>query len=157
MALSIGQTAPEFSLYDETKTVRSLSEFKGKNVVLAFYPGAFTGVCDAEMCAFQDAMANLKELNAQVIGVSVDMPFTAKVFSDRYKLGFPLFSDFNREVIKQYDVLLHDFAHIPGLDSCQRTVYLLDGEGVIRYVEVTANPGVEPNYAALMSAIEGLV
>ncbi|MBI3258058.1 MAG: redoxin domain-containing protein [Ignavibacteriae bacterium] len=156
MALSVGQIAPEFSLYDETKTLRSLSEFRGKNVVLAFYPGAFTGVCDKEVCAFQDAMSQLSALNSQVIGISVDMPFTGKVFSERYNLGFPLLSDFNREVIKKYDILLHDFAGIPGLDSCQRTVYLLDSEGVIRYVEVTANPGVEPNYAALMSAIEAL-
>ncbi len=156
MALSIGQTAPEFSLYDETKTERSLSEFHGKNVVLAFYPGAFTGVCDKEMCAFQDALANLNNLNAQVIGISVDMPFTAKVFSERYHLGFPLLSDFNRQVIKKYDILFHDFAHIPGLDTCARTVYLLDGGGVIRYVEVTENPGIEPNYQALMDAIAAL-
>ncbi|MBS1538886.1 MAG: redoxin domain-containing protein [Bacteroidetes bacterium] len=156
MALSIGQTAPEFSLLDETKTMRSLSEFRGKNVVLAFYPGAFTGVCDSEMCAFQDALANLNNLNAQVIGISIDTPFAAKVFSERYNFGFPLLSDFNRDVIKQYDILLHDFAHIPGLDSCQRTVYVLDTEGVIRYVEVTENPGIEPNYPLLMSAIASL-
>lgn len=156
MALSIGQKAPEFSLYDENKTERSLSEFHGKNVVLAFYPGAFTGVCDKEMCTFQDALVNLTNLNAQVVGISVDMPFTAKVFSERYHLGFPLLSDFNREVIKKYDILFHDFAHIPGLDTCARTVYLLDKEGVIRYVEVTASPGIEPNYQALMDAVNAL-
>lgn len=156
MALSIGQIAPEFSLLDETKTMRSLSEFRGKHVVLAFYPGAFTGVCDTEMCTFQDALANLNNLNAQVIGISIDTPFAAKVFSERYNFSFPLLSDFNRDVIKQYDILLHDFAHISGLDSCQRTVYVLDTEGVIRYVEVTENPGIEPNYPSLMSAIASL-
>jgi peroxiredoxin len=156
MALSVGQVAPEFSLYDDNKTVRSLSEFRGKNVLLAFYPGAFTGVCDAEMCAFQDSLSEYTSLNVQVVGVSVDMPFTAKVFSERYHLEFPLLSDFNREVIKMYDVLLHDFAHIPGLDSCQRAVYVIDAEGVIRYVEVTVNPRVVPNYSLLKEAVNAL-
>lgn len=156
MALSKGQTAPDFTLFDDTKTARSLSDYRGKNVVLAFYPGAFTGVCDAEMCAFQDALANLKNLNAQVLGISIDLPFTAKVFSEKYHLGFPLLADFNRVVIKQYDILLHNFAHIDGLDSCMRTVYVIDSTGIIRYVEVTENPGIEPNYPALMSAVEAL-
>jgi len=153
MALSVGQTAPNFTLLDETRTARTLADYSGKNVVLAFYPGAFTGVCDAEMCAFQDALANLNNLNAQVLGISIDLPFTAKVFSERYHLGFPLLADLNRDVIKQYDILLHNFAHIDGLDSCQRTVYVIDGSGVICYVEVTENPGVEPNYPALMAAL----
>ena len=82
MAVEVGQPAPEFSLYDADRTRQSLSDFKGKNVVLAFYPGAFTGVCTAEMCALRDRMDQFKSLNAQVLGISVDSPFSQKAWAD---------------------------------------------------------------------------
>ena len=94
MAIKVGSKAPEFTLFDTDKKPRSLSEFRGKNVVLAFYPGAFTGVCTKELCAFRDAMSNFNNLNAQVVGISVDSPFANKAFATQNNLQFPLLSDY---------------------------------------------------------------
>ncbi len=155
-SVSVGQNAPDFTLYDQTKTAQTLSSFTGKNVILAFYPGAFTGVCDTEMCKFRDSLDMLNKANAQVLGISVDMPFTAKVFSEKYNLNFMILSDYNREVIRQYGLLLPNFAGMPGLDSTQRAVFLIDKKGIIRYVEVTSAPHFEPNYAALFEAMNNI-
>lgn len=155
-SVSVGQKAPDFSLYDQSNKLHSLSEFVGKNVILAFYPGAFTGVCDTEMCKFRDSLDILNNANAQTLGISIDMPFTAKVFAQKYNLEFPLLSDYNRNVIRQYDLLLSNFAGLPGLDSTKRAVYLIDGSGVVRYMEVTATPHDEPDYAKLFDALKAL-
>lgn len=155
-SITIGDTAPEFSLYDQTKTLRSLSEFAGKNVVLAFYPGAFTGVCDKEMCTFRDSMVELNAANTNVIGISIDLPFTARVFAETNKLDFPLLSDYNREVIRKYGLICPNFAGLPDLDSTQRAVIVLNGNGIVQYIEVTENPGIEPDYKALLEAISQL-
>lgn len=155
-SVSVGDKAPDFSLFDQTKTLRSLGEFAGKNVILAFYPGAFTGVCDKELCTFRDSLDALNAANAQVVGVSIDLPFTARVFAERYELSFPLLSDYNRSVIRQYGLICPNFAGLPDLDSTMRAVILLDGGGIIRYLEVTANPGVEPDYTALLNAAAAL-
>ena len=106
MALRIGQRVPDFSLPDTDKKERKLSEFtqKGKTVLL-FFPFAFSGVCDKEMCVFRDGAARLNSLNAQVVGISVDSLFALKVFAQTYDLRFPLLSDFNKKVTKAYGVL----------------------------------------------------
>ena len=146
MALTVGSKAPAFKLTDTERKERSLSEFLGKKAVLAFYPGAFTGVCDKEMCTFRDAMANFNNMNAQVIGISVDSPFANKTFAERNNLGFPLLSDFNREVSKQYAGIYNDFAGIPGYTAAKRAVFVLDKTGIVKYTWITDNPGVEPPY-----------
>ena len=115
MAVDIGQEAPGFSLYDQDRNERCLEEFRGKNVVLAFFPGAFTGVCTTEMCALRDQAGEFNSLNAQVLGISVDPPFAQKAWADANNLNFPVLSDFNREVVNQYDVALPNLAGIAGL------------------------------------------
>ena len=99
MVLRIGQRVPDFSLPDINKQERGLSEFtrKGKTVLL-FFPFAFSGACDKEMCVFRDGSAKFNSLNAQAVGISVDSVFTLKVFGQTYNLQFPLLSDFNKKV-----------------------------------------------------------
>ena len=100
---NIGDTAPEFSLYDADKKMRNLSEFlvKGRRTILAFYPGAFTGVCDKEMCTFRDMYGELEKLNGMLVGVSVDAPFAQKAFAKEYNLTFPLLCDFERKTVPE--------------------------------------------------------
>ena len=146
MAVEVGMAAPDFSLYDADRKATSLSDFRGKNVVLAFYPGAFTGVCTTEMCTFRDRMDGLNSLNAQVLGISVDGAFAQKAFSDQNNLNFPLLSDFQRETVNQYDLAIPNFAGMEGYTASKRAVYVVDGEGVVRYAWAGPNPGVEPDY-----------
>ena len=146
MAVEVGQQAPDFTLYDADRKERSLSEFRGKNVVLAFYPGAFTGVCTTEMCAFRDRMDRLNSLNGQVLGISVDGAFAQKTFSDQNNLNFPLLCDFQRQVVNAYDVALPNFAGMEGYVAAQRAVFVVDNGGVVRYKWVAPNPGAEPDY-----------
>ena len=156
MAVEVGQRAPEFTLYDADRKQRKLSEFHGKNVVLAFYPGAFTGVCTKEMCALRDSLTQFNSMNAQVVGISVD-PFGAlKAFSDQNKLGFPVLSDFNRQVVKQYDVTFQNLGGVEGYVAANRAVFVLDTNGVVRYKWVAPGPGQEPNYDEVKQAVAKL-
>lgn len=154
MALTIGAKAPEFTLYDADRNLRSLSEFRGKKVVLAFYPGAFTGACTKEMCGLRDTLSNLSAMNAQVVGISVDSPFANKAFATQNNLSFPLLSDFTRAVARQYAGVYEDFAAVKGYVAAKRAVYILDGEGIVKYVWVTDTPGVEPNYAEIRQVLD---
>ena len=156
MALEVGQQAPEFTLYDTDRKERSLSEFKGQNVVLAFFPGAFTGMCTTEMCTFRDRMEQFNSLNAQVLGISVDGAMSQKAFSDQNNLNFPLLSDFQRKVVSQYDVELPNFAGMEGYVAAQRAVFVLDKGGVVRYKWVGPTPGVEPDYDEVKDAVSKL-
>ena len=156
MAVEVGQPAPDFTLYDADRQQRSLSEFRGKSVVLAFFPGAFTGVCTTEMCAFRDRMDRFNSLNSQVLGISVDGAFAQKGFSDQNNLNFPLLSDFTRQVVNQYDVALPNFGGMDGYVAAKRAVFVVDKEGVVRYAWVGPNPGVEPDYDEVQAAVDGL-
>ena len=104
--IKVGDQAPDFTLPDTELTQRSLSEFSGSKIVLAFFVGAFTSVCTKEMCAFRDSMARLIDLKAQVVGVAVSDPFSNKAFAEKNKLTFPILSDYSREVIKAYGIEL---------------------------------------------------
>ena len=156
MTLKKGDQAPDFKLYSSDKKEISLADFNGKNLIIHFFPAAFTGVCEKEMCTFRDNLGKLSSANAKIFGVSVDLPFSADAFSKKNELNFPILSDMNREVTKAYDVLFPNLANVPGLDVSARAVYLIDADGIIQYVEVTENPGVEPNYDAVMSAAASL-
>ncbi len=145
--------APEFSLYDQDRKERSLSEFKGKNVVLAFFPGAFTGTCTDEMCAFRDQTDQFNSTNAQVLGISVDPPFAQKAWADANNLNFPILSDYNRQVVNQYDVALPNLAGLQGYVAANRAVFVLDKDGAVRYKWVAPSPGNEPNYEELWRAL----
>ena len=156
MAVQVGTQAPSFTLVDTDKKQRSLDEFKGKKLVIAFFPGAFTGVCTKEMCALRDSMSKFNELNAQVIGISVDSPFANKGFSETNKLQFPLLSDYTRTAVKAYGVELQNFAGLEGYTVAQRSVFVLDQDGVIRYAWVAENPGIEPNYDEITKAVASI-
>lgn len=142
----VGSKAPEFTLPDTKREPVSLSDFKGKNVVLAFFPGAFTGVCTAEACALRDSMAELNDMSAEVVGISVDSPFANTGFTERNALQFPLLSDYTRKVASEYGIILENFAGLEGYNVAKRSIFLIDGEGTVRYSWITDNPGVEPNY-----------
>jgi peroxiredoxin len=152
----IGQKAPEFTLIGVDMKPKNLSDWKGRKLVLAFYPGAFTGACKKEMCALRDDVAKLEKLNAQVIGVSVNDPFSQRAFSDENMINFPLLCDYNREVIRLYEVEHLDFAGLKSYVAAKRSVFILDNEGVIRYKWVSNDPRIEPNYEEIKKTLENL-
>lgn len=156
MAVEVGQTAPDFNLYDTDRKERKLSEFKGKNVVLAFFPGAFTGVCTTEACALRDQMDQFNSMNAQVLGISVDPPFSQKVWADQNQVNYPFLSDFNRQVVNQYGVALPNLAGMQGYVAANRAVFVVDKDGVVRYKWVAPSPATEPNYDEVRQALSGL-
>jgi len=154
--VNVGDKAPDFTLPDTERKPRKLSEFLGKKLVLAFFPGAFTSVCTKEMCTFRDSLTRLNELKAQVVGVSVNDLFSNKGFSERNMLTFPLLSDYNREVIRLYDIELKDFAGLKGYSVAKRSVFVLDKDGFVRYRWVSEDPGVEPNYKEIEEALKNI-
>ena len=155
MALKAGDKAPLFTLYgSDTKEV-SLSDYAGKNVVLLFFPLAFTGVCTEELCTMRDALADYNNLNAEVLAISVDSPFTLAKFKELERLNFPLLSDFNTEVSRQYGALYDTFVF--GMEGVsKRAAFVIDGEGIIRYAEVLENAGDLPNFAAVRETLAAL-
>jgi peroxiredoxin len=147
--IKVGDRAPDFILPDTELNQRSLSEFVGNKTVLAFFVGAFTSVCTKEMCAFRDSMARLIDLKAQVVGVAVSDPFSNKAFAEKNRLTFPILSDYNREVVKAYGIELPNFSGLKGYTTAKRAIYILDRDAVVRYVWITENPAVEPNYGEI--------
>jgi len=152
--VNVGEKAPDFMLPDADRKMRRLGEFLGTKVILAFFPGAFTSVCTREMCSFRDSMARLNELKAQVIGVSVNDPFSNKGFAEKNMLGFPLLSDYSRDVIRLYGIELKDFAGLKGYSVAKRSVFILDQKGFVRYRWVSDDPAVEPNYEEIKRVLE---
>jgi peroxiredoxin len=156
MALKVGDKAPDFTLPSFTPSAElaqiSLGDFKGKNVVLLFFPQAFTGTCTNEMCTVRDNFTQYEKLNAAVLGISVDGTFVQKAFAKANNIPVPLLSDYNRDVIKKYDVVLPEFAH--GMkETAQRAVFVIDKDSIIKYVEVTKSPGDQVNFDALKKAL----
>jgi len=149
-----GDKAPDFTLPDVNLKQRSLKEFFGQKTVLAFFVGAFTTTCTKEMCEFRDSMARLIDLNAQVVGISVNDPFSNKAFAEKNRLPFPILSDYKREVIKKYGLEMSDFAGLHGYTVAKRSIFILDKNGVVRYVWVSEEPRVEPNYGEIQKALE---
>lgn len=155
MPLQIRQSAPDFTLYDTDKNPVKLSEQKGKNVVLLFFPAAFTSTCTKELCNFRDNLAKYNGLNAQVYGISVDMPYSLKVFKEQQNLNFPLLSDFNKEASTAYDTIYENWAMgMRGVSK--RSAFIIDKEGQIAYAEVLENAGLEPDYEAIDEALSRL-
>ncbi|TAH43739.1 MAG: peroxiredoxin [Bacteroidetes bacterium] len=153
--LQVGQKAPDFKLLNTEKAEVSLSDLKGKNVVLFFFPMAWTGACTKEMCAIQDDYSAYKNMGAEVIGISVDSFFALKHFATDQKLGFTLLSDFNKEVIKAYDMVQSEFA-FGYKNVAKRATLVLDKEGVIRFMEILPSPGDFPNMDAIKAAVKSL-
>ena len=149
--VNIGDTAPAFTLKTTDKSDVSLADYSGQTVILAFYPGAFTGVCDKEMCAFQDNMSKLNQSNTAVLGISVDSPWANAEFSRKYNLEFSLLSDLDRDVVKAYDATFTGLGGIEGYVSANRVVIVIDKYGIVQHRWVAENPGVEPDYDAIVS------
>ena len=156
MAIAIGQAAPDFSLFDSEKNKVTLSELKGKNVVLLFFPLAFTGVCTKELCSVRDNIAAYNDTNAQVLGISVDSLFVLDKFKQEQTLNFPLLSDFNKEAAKAFDVLYEVFPAFEMQGVSKRAAFVVDKEGVIKYAEICATPGDLPDFAAIQSALQSI-
>jgi peroxiredoxin len=151
---NIGQEAPSFQLPDIEMKSRSLKEFRGKKLVIAFFPAAESPVCTTEMCVLRDSLAALKTLGAQVVGISVDGPFANKIFTENRHLNFPILSDYKREVINKYGIVMANLGSLEGYNAAKRSVFVLDENGIVRYRWVSDNPLVEPNYDEIRSSLE---
>ena len=152
---SINDLAPQFTLKNTKKEDVSLSDFSDKVVVLAFYPGAFTGVCDTEMCALQDNLKSFNELDAVVLGISVDSPWANGGFSKQYNLEFDLLSDFERKVVNDYNTVFTGLGGIEGYTCANRAVFIIK-DSVIKYRWDAPNPGVEPDYNEIKNQLESI-
>jgi glutaredoxin-dependent peroxiredoxin len=154
VVLRIGQKVADFSLFDSEKRERRLSEFTQKGTVtVAFFPFAFSGTCDREMCVFRDSLVGLGSLEGSVLGISVDSAFTLKIFAETYNLGFPLLSDFNKKITKSFDVLQDPWVDLGYKGVAKRSVFVIDRKGVLRYRWVTDDPGEEPPYDQIVGVV----
>jgi len=156
MPLTVGDKAPDFVLFDTERKPRTLHEFLTKKLVVAFYTAAFTSVCTKEMCTFRDSLERLSSLDAQIVGISVDAPFTNKAFAQQYGITFPLLSDFSRHVSSIYTGLYVDHGGIPGYTASKRSVFVLDREGVVRYAWIAEVSRDEPNYEEIQRVLATL-
>lgn len=156
MAIQIGTDAPDFTLLDNKRESVQLSALRGKNVVLAFFPAAFTGVCEKELCTFRDSLAQFNDLDAAVYGVSVDAPFSNGAFADRNNLNFRILSDYARTAVNAYGIAHENFANMPGYTAAKRSVFVVDKAGKVQFAWVAENPGQEPNYDDVQAAVKSL-
>lgn len=148
MRIEIGQAAPEFTLFDSAKNKVNLSDFKEKNVLLLFFPQAFTGVCTKELCAIRDDISRYQNTNAEVIGISVDSVFTLAKFKEDQHYNFTLLSDFNKEVSTLYGSLYNDWIlDMKGVSK--RSAFIIDRQSKICYAEVLETARDIPNFEAI--------
>ena len=155
MAAEVGSHAPDFTLVNEDRQPVTLSQHIGSsNIVLAFFPGAFSGTCTKEICALRDSLKQLEGLGAKVFGISVDTFFALKAWADQQKPGFSLLSDFNKEVIRLYDVVNPDMIGLKNI--ARRAVIVIDKKGSIRYREALDDARNEPDYGKLRKALSEL-
>ncbi len=152
MKIEVGSIAPVFNLYSSEKEKVSLEDYRGKNVVLLFFPLAFTGVCTKELCFVRDNIGIYNDSKASVLAVSVDSPQTLAKFKADQKLNFTLLSDFNKIVSQEYGCLYETFSlGMKGVSK--RSAFVVDKDGKIRYAEVLENAGEEPNYKAITDCL----
>lgn len=155
MAIQVGQQAPDFTLRDDQKNKVTLSEQHGKNVLLLFFPLAFTSTCTKELCSVRDNLTMYNNMNVQVYGISVDSLFSLSKFKEEQNLNFPLLSDFNKQGSTAYDTIYeHFFNDMDGVSK--RSAFVIDKEGIIRYAEVLENAGDVPDFEAIKSCLAGL-
>lgn len=155
MKVEPGHKAPDFSLYDTERKKVTLSELRGENIVLLFFPFAFSRVCTQELCNVRDNIAQYQKLNARVFGVSVDSHYTLARFKEDQNLNFSLLSDFNKEISAAYGSIYERF----GLDMrgvSKRSAFVIDKQGVVRYAEVLENAGETPNLENLQATLASL-
>lgn len=155
MSIELNKPAPNFKLFNTEKKEINLNDYKGKNVLLLFFPLAFTSTCTAELCGVRDNYAMYNKLNAVVFGISVDSIFTLGKFKEEQKLNFDLLSDFNKETSETYNTLYADF--VLGMKGVsKRSAFIIDKEGVLKYLEILDNAGNVPNFDAIKHCLETL-
>lgn len=153
MTIQKGQQAPGFTLYDSAKNKVSLSDFKGKNVLLLFFPMAFTSVCTKELCSVRDDIARYSNADAQVLGISVDSLYTLAKYKELDHYNFPLLSDFNKTVSELYGSIYEQWNYdMKGVSK--RSAFIIDREGVVQYAEVLENPGNVPDFKTINEILE---
>lgn len=153
--MEIGHKAPSIDLYDTEKKKVSLSDYYGKNVIILFFPLAFTSVCTKELCSMRDTLSFYNNLNAEVIAISVDSLYTLSRFKAEQNLNFTLLSDFNKEASQAFDVLYDQFSYdMRGVSK--RAAFVIDREGVIRYAEVCETAADLPDFNAIQAALKNL-
>ena len=156
MKIEVGQHAPDFTLYASDKSIVKLSDLKGKNVLLLFFPLAFTSTCTKELCSIRDNINWYNNVNATVLGISVDSLHTLAKFKEEQKLNFILLSDFNKEVSNAYDSIYEQFGYnMKGVSK--RSAFVIDREGIVRYAEVLENAGLVPDFGAINKTLELLI
>lgn len=155
MSLQKGQQAPDFSLFNTEKNKVNLSDFKGKNLVILFFPQAFTGVCTTELCSVRDNLNVYTSLNADVVGISVDSIFTLAKFKEEQSYNFPLLSDFNKTISQAYGAFYDEFVFdMKGVS--RRAAFVVDKNGVVQYAEVLESAGDLPNFDAIKETLNSL-
>jgi peroxiredoxin len=153
--VEVGDKALDFTLLNQDRQPVKLSDYIGKkNIVLAFYFLDFSPVCTNEMCSFDNYLKELENLDAIVFGISVDSPFSHKAFAEKYNLKIQLLSDFNREVIRKYDVVHEEMFGFKNIGK--RAVFVIDKNGIIRYKWVSEDPRKEPNYEEIKKVLSEL-
>jgi glutaredoxin-dependent peroxiredoxin len=156
MAIEKGQAAPAVSLFDTEKNKVSLTDYAGKNLVVLFFPLAFTGVCTTELCNVRDNIAAYNSTNAQVLGISVDSLFTLGKFKAEQNLNFPLLSDFNKTAASSFGVLYDTFPAFEMQGVSKRAAFVIDKDGMVQYSEVCPTPGDLPNFDAIQQTLASL-
>ncbi|HZV71211.1 MAG TPA: peroxiredoxin [Saprospiraceae bacterium] len=155
MSLRIGDKAPDFSLYSSDKELTHLHDYVGKNVVLLFFPLAFTSTCTKELCSTRDDISVYNDLDTVVLGISIDSPQTLKRYKAELELNFTLLSDFNKEAIRAYDVIYEEFSlGMKGVGK--RAAFVIDAGGFIRYIEVLEAAGNLPDFTAVQNTVRQL-
>ena len=154
MSVDVGTKAPDFTLMSHERQPVTLSEQRGRPVVLAFFPAAFSSTCQKELCHFRDELSRFNHAHAQVYGISVDTFFALKAFHDAQALPFPLLCDFNKQVIREYGVFNEDMIGLKGI--AKRAVFVIDRDGVVRHREVLDDARNEPDYEKVFAAVERL-
>jgi peroxiredoxin len=154
MPADVGTIAPDFTLVNQDREPVTLSQLRGRPVVLAFFPAAFSSVCTKELCTFRDGMSGLEKAKAQVLGISVDSFFALKAFHDQQGYRFALLSDFNKQVIRDYGVFNEDMIGLKGI--AKRAVFVLDAHGVVRYREVLEDARNEPDYQKVYDTLASI-
>lgn len=153
--LQAGDKAPDFALRASDKSLVKLSEQRGKNVLLLFFPFAFTGVCTREFCMMRDSLAEYEGLKTQILAISVDSPYTLAKWKAEQGFNFPMLSDFNKSVSKKYDTLYKVFGlGLKGVSK--RSAFVIDSQGIVRYAEVLENAGELPNFEAVKQTLKSL-
>lgn len=155
MKIEIGQAAPDFTLYDSTKNKVTLSELRGQNVLLLFFPLAFTSTCTAELCSVRDNISFYNNVNAKVFGISVDSLHTLAKYKADQNLNFTLLSDFNKDISSLYGTIYEMFGYnMKGVSK--RSAFVIDKEGIVRYAEILENAGEQPNFKKITLTLESL-